>query len=228
MKLRSIALGGLLGAGLLMAGCSALEELLKANVIYTVNGTGNDVTFTVTGDAAEVVADKNASMHLLTGSDSYDVAYTPNIVLTPATFAAGSVYMYAATTCSNAPMGYLQHERNSNKVNFANLSEVDIPGGTGLIVITQADGVTTHTVTEAIGLCAITGVPSLDGLVLENNMTVSLDGGTSTAYTVTGITPELAAVGSLKVDVVIFDDGSMTVVPMASYDDLVAIGVNSL
>lgn len=230
MKLRSIALSALLGAGLLMSsGCSdILEDILEVNVVYTVNGTGGPVIFSVTGDVDTAVADKEYAPHLLTGHSTYDVAYAPNGGVATVSYPAGSVYMYAATTCAAA--GYLEHEVNANKVNFANLHPtLNIPGSSANIVITQADGVTKHTMTDDIGLCSINGAPSLGGIVFENDMTISLDGGTTTAYTVTGIDPDLVALGDrLKVDIVLFDDGSMTVVPMAGYDELISIGAGSL
>ena len=231
MKLRSIALSGLLGAGLLMtSGCSEdiIEDILKANVIYTVNGTVSDVTFTVTGDTDAFVASKEYAPHLLTGHSDYAVSYTPNTGLVPISFPHGSVYMYAAANCTLAASGYLQHEVNANKVNFVNLSETNLPGGTGLIVITQADG-TEHTVTEDIGLCSINGAASLNGVVLENDMNISIDGGSTTLYTVTGMDPDLIALGDkLKIDVVLFEDGTMNIVPMVGYDDLLTIGVGAL
>ena len=230
MKLRSIALAGLLSAGLLMtSGCTEdlIEDILKVNVIYTLNARGEQVTFTVTGDTDTPVQDQEYAPHLLTGHSDYAVSYTPGAPV-PISFPYGSVYMYAAANCSLAANGYLQHEVNANKVNFVNLSEVNLPGSSSLIVITQADGVTTHTVAEDIGLCSVNGASSLDGVVFENDMTISLDGGTTTAYTVTGMDPDLIALGDrLKIDVVLFD-GNMTVVPMVGYDDLLAIGVGAL
>ena len=230
MKLRSIVLAGFLGAGLLMtSGCSdILEDILEVNVVYTVNGTGASVVFSVTGDTDTDVLDKEYAPHLLTGHSNYDVSYVPNGGVAIVSYPAGSVYMYAATTCTGT--GYLEHEVNANKVNFANLHPtLDIPGSSANIVITQADGITTHAMTDDIGSCSINGAPSLGGIVFENNMTISLDGGTTTAYTVTGIDPDLVALGDrLKVDIVLFDDGSMTVVPMAGYDELVSIGAGAL
>ena len=224
MKLRSIALSGLLGAGLLItSGCTEdiIEDILKANVIYTVNGTVDSVVFAVTGDSDTTPVESQAyTPHLLTGSSNYDVSYTG---ITPVAFPYGSVYTYIATNC--AAEGYLQHEINANKVNFVNISGGDIPGNTNSIVITQADG-TEHNVTEPIGDCGITGVTSLDGMVFEQDMNVSIGG--TVVYTVPELDPGLAALGSsLHVDIVLFD-GNMTVVPMLGYDDLLAIGVGAL
>ena len=232
MKLRSIALAGLLGTGLLMtSGCGTSDltgfvgDLLQQNVVYTVNGYGSDVNFTV-GSDSQIVADKSYATNLLTGSSSYAVSYTPNNGITPVSFADGSTYIYTATTCTSA--GHLEHEVNTNKVNVINLSSSIISADSNTIVITQADG-TEHNVTEAIGGCAVTSVASLNTVVFENDMNISLDGGNTVAYTVTGVDPDMIALGnSLKVDIVIFSDKNMTVVPMAGYDDLVAAGAGAL
>lgn len=234
MKLRSIALSGLLGAGLLMtSGCGTddvtdlVGDLLQQNVVYTVNGTGGDVTFTV-GTESNLVVDKAYNADLLTGSDSYAVSYTPNGGLTPVSFNEGSTYIYAATTCTGA--GQLNHEVNANKVNIVNLSTEITPGEVTSIVITQADGITTHDVTEIVGGCAVTGVPSLNGVVIENemNIKVTVNGEVIQDYTVTEIDPDLIALGNtLKVDVIIFDDNTLSAIPIAGYDDLVAVGTQA-
>ena len=232
MKLRSIALAGLLGTGLLMtSGCGTddvtdlVGDLIKQNVVYTLNGTSGPVTFTVTGDTDTEVLSQEYAPHVLTGSSTYDVSYSggPNV-----SFPDGSVYLYAATTCSTAS-GALSHEVNANKVNIVNLSETDIvPGVDTSIVVTQVNG-TTHSITETVGKCSVAGVPSLNSVVLENdmNITVTSNGIVLTNYTVTGIDPDLIALGNtVKVDVVLFNDNTVTAVPMAGYDDLIAIAAN--
>ena len=236
MKLRSIAMSGLLGAGLLMmSGCSAEDvadlvgDVLNQNVIYTVNGTDISVTFSVTGATDTEVADRNFTAHLLTGHDNYDVIYTPSGGVDPKSFPAGSVYMYTATTCD--ALGYLQHEVNANKVNFVNLSANEISTSNTRIVVTQADGVTEHTLDENLSGCQVTAAPSLDGMVLENDMNIKITNGPVTLfdYTVTGLDPDLVAIQDrIKVELIIFDDMTMTIVPMVGYDDLVAIGTGAL
>jgi len=153
----------------------------------------------------------------------------------PVSFASGSVYMYAATPCATAS-GYLQHEINANKVNVVNTTDFDIDPAAMQIVITQKDG-TEHTVTETILQCDITPTPSLEGFVLENDMNVTVTiSGIPLTQTITGLDPEVIAIGNtLKVDIVVFEKvvgpvtaATFTIVPMAGYDDLVAIGAGSL
>ena len=234
MKLRSIALAGLLGAGLLMtSGCNeddvldAVGDLLQQNVVYTVNGTGGDVTFTV-GSESTLVADKAFNADLLTGSDSYAVSYTPNNGLIPVSFDEGSTYIYAATTCTSA--GQLNHEVNTNKVNIINLSNTEIvPGDTTTILITQADGTTQHEISETVTGCSVIGTPSLNNVVIEDGMNIKVivNNALTQEYTVTGIDPDLIALGNtLKVDIIIFEDNTLGVVPMATYDDLVVVGTS--
>lgn len=242
MKLRSIALAGLLSSGVLMtSGCGTgdltgfVGDVLQQNVVYTVNGTGGPVTFSVTGAADTLVEDQNFTANLLTGYDNYSVTYSPNGGIDPKTFPAGSTYMYTATTCD--ALGYLQHEIKANKVTFVNTAIYALAPADLQIVITQTDG-TQHTVTETIGACGITSALSLDGVVLENdmNITVNADGLPPITETITGLDPELLAIGNnLKVDIVIFEKtilglpaAGFTVVPMAGYDDLAAIGVGAL
>jgi hypothetical protein len=206
---------------------AVIADIVQENVIFTVNGAGKSVTFSLTGYTPELLNDRNVSAHLLAGYDSYEVSYDPadgknNAVL----FEGGSVYLYAAATCE-AETGELNHEVNTNKVNIVNLSATDyLPSSSTSIVVTQADMTTTHSVTETVGKCAVTGTSSLNGVVVENGMTitVTLNGVTDINYTVSGVDAALIALGdTLKADVVIFDDNSIMLVPMAGYDDLLAI-----
>ena len=61
-------------------------------------------------------------------------------------------------------------------------------------------------------------------------MNIKITGATvNVDYTVTGLDPDLVAIQDrIKLDLVIFDDYTMTVVPMVGYDDLLAIGVGAL
>ena len=122
-----------------------------------------------------------------------------------------------------------ESEQVKKEVVQFNLSETDIvPGTNTSIVVTQVDG-TTHSITETVGKCSVAGVPSLNSVVLENdmNITVTSNGIVLTNYTVTGIDPDLIALGNtVKVDVVLFNDNTVTAVPMAGYDDLIAIAAN--
>jgi len=80
MKLRTIALASLLGAGLLMtSGCGdvedAIADALKVNVVHLANGATNEVEFTIAGDK-ELVAAQKSKMFILTGENSYIVNNT--------------------------------------------------------------------------------------------------------------------------------------------------------
>ena len=199
----------------------------QTNVIYTVNGRGQDVVFSVTGDLDDRVTDKNVSLHLLNGYDRYEVSYAPNNNdSTTAVFLGGGVYLYAATHCTS-PQGELHHTIGAHKFSIVNLgSNSYLPSAATSLVVTQSDGVTAYEVTENINACSISETGSLDNVTIENGMNITLtrNGSVDINYTFSNIDPELLLLGDkLKLDIIIYDTSTLSIVPIADYDNLLRI-----
>jgi len=216
MKLRSIALAGLLGTGLLMSsGCSledTLQDILKTNVVYTTNGTTVSGTFSATNATDQVVASNSFTVFPLAGDDTTTVTFNG---ASDASFAYGNIHHYIATTCN--ANGYLAHTADATKMHIVNLT-----GNTydaNKIIIKQADG-TTLTSSAAYNPCTIGAASDFNNIVIENGMSFSTDGGGS--YTnISDIDSDyLAIANNIKFDMVIFADSTGVLVPMAGYDDL--------
>lgn len=219
---------------LLLSACSSDDSSKKSSVtspqesvIYLVNGRGESLTFSITDQPDTVVANRAEATRMVTGVDRYEVSYQPdNSDSTTALFSADSVYLYAATHCSS-PQGALHHEISTHKVTLVNLGDIQYrQSPTSSVIITQADKSTTHQLTETIAPCTITPTASLDSVQIENGMNILMtrNGVVDINYTVSGLDTELLALGDkLKLDIVIFDQTHLMVVPMTDYDDLVAV-----
>jgi len=224
MKLRSIALAGLLGVGLLTTtGCfdeDDVIEALKLNVIYTTNGTASPVLFKVNSDE-ETVDAKEFFGFTMGGSNSYSVSYNGS---SETSLTHGGIYNYVATTCHAD--GYLSHQANATKAHVVNLTGGPLNANAIVVRPKGTTGSSDVTSSEIAGNCAITGISAFNNVVIENDMNVSTDGG-STWTTITGIDADYIAIANnLKFDIVVFGTNDITLVPMAGYDELLDIAAN--
>ena len=222
MKLRSIALAGLLGTGMLMTtGCDLLdevEEALKSNVIYTTNGTTSTVTFSVTEGADEAVLPMEFAAYPLLGEDNYEVTYNG---AASKSFPAGDIHHYVATDC-NAD-GYLAHTASATKVHVVNLT--DTAYESGAVQIKQVDG-TVVNAAAAAPACSITAITAFDTITLENGMSVSQDGGV-TWKVIDDIDQEYIDIANkVKFDLV-SNITETTAVPMVGYEELIDAGLDA-
>ena len=97
MKLRAIALAGLLGAGLLMtSGCEEVEDVvadaLKVNVIHIANGATKEVEFNIDSDK-KLIPEQKSKMYVVDGEDTYNVNNTA--VDASRDFSKDSAHLYA-------------------------------------------------------------------------------------------------------------------------------------
>lgn len=130
MKLRSIALAGLLGGALLMtSGCSsddvldAVNDVLKVNVIHVANAN-DGVNFTVDG-TDEVVSKDSSKMFIVEGKDSYTVSNGVNN--SPEDFAKDSAHLYAL--CNNGSVLTDTATGGVREIEVLNLSAAPINAG---------------------------------------------------------------------------------------------------
>ena len=219
MKLRSIALAGLLGAGLLMtSGCTeddvidAIKDALHVNVVYAVNGiAGTTVTFSATDQTDVPVVYKSFTAFPLAGQSSYTVSYNGG---SAATINSDGIHLYVATSCN--ANGYLQSSEDANRVQVVNLTTAPLVGSN--IVVQTSQG--TVSGSTSVNPCTVGSISDFNNIVIENDMNISLDGGT-TYTSITGIDANyLAIANNVKFDIVVFEDNNISLVPMAGYDDL--------
>ena len=153
MKLRSIALAGLLGSGLLMtSGCGtddiidAINDALKVNVIHVANANSG-VNFTVDG-VDEVVSQDSNKMFVVEGKDTYTVSNGVNN--SPADFAKDSAHLYAL--CENGSVLTDTATGGVREIEVLNLSNTVIDAGTG-----QTLAVTVFNGTEVLATMNLSG-----------------------------------------------------------------------
>ena len=223
MKLRSIALAGLLGASLVMtSGCDKddVDDFLSANVIYTVNGINSQVTFSVTSDGTSSSSYKKVVPHVLAGERIYTVSY--NNGTGTHEFAHGSVYTYTSTNdCGTTK--YLAHEVDAERVNIINLG-TPLNSSDSYVEVFDSQGNSIAKSTESIGKCTVGAVASLKSIKVENDMTinVTINGVVTDTYKLTDLNSKLLSLAnSIKVDIVLLADGSATLVALAGYDELI-------
>jgi len=237
MKLRSIALAGLLGAGLIMtSGCTeddvkdAITDITKANVVYAVNGYTDSTDITVGGTVYPVTA-YNLEAVPLTGDAQTAVSYTKNSNTSDEShFDYGNAHMYIATDNSNCSQaGSLFYVRDSStgtgKVEVFNLTlsdydatqetvKVHINGGTvneRVVAITATN--------SAVASCQkVAATQTLADLNMQvgDTVAVEVNGQTSSAYTIEDNIPT-----NVDIDLVVFSNDNGVFVPLIKWDDLI-------
>lgn len=200
----------------MLSGCNVVDEIksiLKTNVVYVVNATAGDITIDVSKKTSSLVKSMNleATFYPLTGEDSYDVSYND---AHNTNFSAGSVYLYAATTCNNK--GYLRDKVDANRVHIVNLSGQAFNGE---ILVTDTAG-NEFVISENISTCNVVSTSQANGMKIGNGMKLKLSTNPNSLI-VKGISPKVEALAqSVKVDFIIYPNNTATLVPMAGYDDL--------
>ena len=225
MKLRSIALVGLLGAGLLMtSGCGeddvidAVNDALKANVIHVANANSS-VDFTVDG-VAEVVDQNSSQMFVVEGKDSYDVSYGVNT--SQVSFPKDSAHLYAL--CASGLVIIDSATGSPRQIDIINLSGTDITNGGSVTVILKRSGLTdvTATVTQS-DACSKQALTFSDSFALSEITGVEVNG---LAYVIPpydqDVEDVLTDLNSVDFDIVVFDPlaGKGTIVPLATAVEL--------
>ena len=236
MKLRSIALAGLLGTGLIMtSGCGtddvvdAINDLVKPNVVYVVNGFSSGITAHANGESS-MISSNGMEPFALTGSGNTDVYYEVGANSSEHTsLAYGNAHLYVATpVCS--PVNGL------GKI-------TDVSTGTGIVELVNATGsaltadstntVTVHvknnstTVDHVLALQSGTTVAACSkatstttiaglGIVQGSIVSVTIGSTTSSTYTVTDNVPT-----TVDVDIVYLGSDNAVAVPLVKWDDLI-------
>ena len=219
--MKSLLLAALLAlsGSFFMSGCSVEDEVnkivedgLKPNVIYVVNGTAGSVNVAVTGEESRYIASENlkAQVYALSGSSNYTVSYNGGH---SKSFAYGGTYLYAATNCNAS--GYVSDIVGSSRVHVVNLTGATF---TDTIQVQDANG-QYYTITDDAGACQATATHQFDDVVVGNGMRVKI--GSGNWETITGIPSQVTALAnSVKLDVVVYSTSTGTIVPMAGYEDL--------
>ncbi len=202
-----------------LGGCSVedtvkdiVENELKPNVIYVVNGTAGTINVAVTGKNTRNVASQNfeAVSYVLTKSSTYTVSYDGGH---SKGFSWGSTYLYAATNCNTN--GYISDEVDKNRVHVVNLTGETF---TDTIQVIDANG-DRYIITDDAPACRATTSNQLDNVVVGNGMQVKI--GDGDWETLPDIPEDLVSLAnSVKVDVIVYSTTTGTIVPMAGYEDL--------
>ena len=232
MKLRSIALAGLLGSVLLMtSGCSkddvtdAVNNALKTNVIHVANGTGNVLTYSIEGELDSNSQDVNShesKMFFTEGQDVYTVSNSLNN--TPKDFAKDKAHLYAQCAVSGDVLTDTATP-SPRQIEIINLSDAEITSG-GSVTVTLYDkndvDIKHDTLNNTLAVCARATL-DLDGVALKNVKTVEIN---DVNYTVPdydqNVIDALDSLNDVDFDIVVFDAATNkgTIVPLATAAEL--------
>ena len=202
MKLRSIALAGLLGAGLLMtSGCNEddVKDLLpKIASVNVVNGTAGNLDVTVDGTEKPVSSYGTFTGFSSTTTDStVDISFPGN----PSTaVSTGDIHVVGINTaCADI---YIDDKIDDKKIRVMNLSNSSITAST--IEITNTNG-TSITLPSDVGSCKI--VSTYTGSIL-GIWTIKVNGAQ------VGSSVDISTSLIAGVELVIYDNSTATVIPI--------------
>jgi len=237
MKLRSIALASLLGAGLLMStGCTeddvkdAVNDLVKPNAVYVVNAHGTDAITAHADSESKPVANGDMEIFALAGQGNTDVYYTVGSNDSEHTsLAYGNAHLYVASDICNVGTN-----------GFGKIT--DVSSGQGIVKLVNATNAaltadSTNTVTvhvtnngttddidlvlesgTTVASCAkatsTTKISDL-GIVQGSVISVTIGSTTSDPYTVEDNVPT-----TVDVDIVYLGNENAVAVPLVKWDDL--------
>ena len=232
MKLRSIALASLLGAGLLMtSGCgtddvkNAINDIAKPNVVYVVNGYDANITAYADSDSALL---QNAQMKVfaLTGSSTTDVYYKIGQNASGhSSLAYGNAYLYVASpTCNVTTNGFgtmMDTSSGTGVVELVNATSGAYTASTTNSITVNVNG-NPHVITLASGTSvagcskASTSLKISDlNITKGSKVSVTIGGTTSKEYKVKDAVPT-----TVDVDVVYLGGEKGVAVPLVKFDDL--------
>lgn len=213
MKLRSIALAGLLGAGLVMtSGCGKddVKDILNINTsaVYAVNDLSGDINVTVKDEQKTVESMGIAKVFPTTSQDdklnvSYDDGASTDLGSTQLN--NDGIHVYAATQC-DPTKEFLVDTYDGKKVRVMNLTGAAIDKGN--VVVTH-DGVPV-TIPENAAPCAVTSTFTDD---TRGIWSVTVDG---EAY------PDVNLTKNIGFEIVVYSTAPNvgTIVPLVGFDDI--------
>ena len=237
MKLRSIALAGLLGAGMLMtSGCTeddikdAINDLLKPNVVYVVNVYGAEITAHADSDSDTVANKKMKVFALSDEGDTTDVYYeVGNNSSAHSALAYGNAHLYVASSSCNLTngMGFVTDvSTGAGIVELVNATNAPLTAdSTNTVTVHVTNGTTTTdtdltlqngTTVAACGKATSTVTIGSLGIVQGSVVSVTIGSTTSDPYTVTDDVPT-----SVDVDIVYLGGEDAVAVPLVKWDDLI-------
>jgi len=236
MKLRSIALAGLLGGGLLMtSGCGsddvvdAINDLVKPNVVYVVNGFSSDITAHADTDAS-TLQPNDMKPFALTGDGNTDVYYEVGANSSEhSSLPYGNAHLYVATPTCNAVNGLGKITDVSTGTGIVELvnatdSELTANATNTVTVHVTNNGVTKHydlslQVGEKVAACSkATSTVKIEdlGIVQGSIVMVTINNTASDPYTVEDNVPT-----TVDVDIVYLGGENAVAVPLVKWDDLI-------
>lgn len=230
MKLRSVALAGLLGTGILMtSGCGtedivdAFNTALKTNVIHLANARDIQVDFTIDGNSNLVNA-QSSQMAVVTGNDNYVVTNTTFDSV--ATFPKDSAHLYAL--CSADSVITDSATTGAREIEVINLSATAIDAGIGqTVTVTLYDDANNTLATASLAGQTLAGcsreVLPISNFALSAVKTVEVN---DVNYTIPAYSADVEAklteLNDVDFDIVVFDAAAQkgTIVPLATATEL--------
>ncbi len=235
MKLRSIILAGLLGGTLLMtSGCGSddvkdlVNKLAKPNVVYVVNGYGDNIVAHADSDT-KTIAPSKLHAFALTGDDKTSVSYefggSPSATTK---FNYGNAHMLVASECGTLTNGLgqlIDSSTGTGQVEVFNVtgSPHDIATDTITIIVNGTRTDLTASTSEIADCGRVVALENMGALNIAKGSAVQVEIGGNTypdpAYVVKDDIPS-----NVDISIVVrADTGAETeavFVPLIKWDDL--------
>ena len=222
MKLHTITVASLLGAGLLItSGCTKddlekeIEKIAKVNMVYVINTLDTDIIVHVTGMKDTLtVKPSQVALVPLTGEEANKVYYkTGSYTSKTANYQYGSAYAFVSTKCNGT--GYIQDSTSGKGIiKIVNATNTDVIQGTS-IIITDAHG--SHVeFTNAATRCSVTdsGLSSSKlNIKKGDEVKIDINGHENT------VKSPIDAPNGIDIDIILMDNNKTALAPLATYDD---------
>ena len=234
MKLRTIALAGLLGTGLMMtSGCGSVEDAiadaLRINVVHVANGATNQVEFDIEGELdsnSQLVDAQKSKMFIVSGQDTYTV--NNKAVDAPRNFAKDSAHLYALCADDRGVMTD-SATGGTREIEVFNLSTQTIGTSAAPLNITlygaQNNVLATATAASSVGNCNKESVTFNNPFDLVDVKKVGLNDINITVPEYDAdVQSKIDSLNDVDFDIVIFDanisNPKGTIVPLATAKEL--------
>ena len=232
MKLRSIVLAGLLGSTLLMmSGCGSddvkdlVNKLAKPNVVYVVNGYGEDIVAHADSDT-KIIDPSKLHAFALTGDDTTSVSYDFGGSTSATTeFEYGNAHMLVASHCGTLTNGLGQltdFSTGTGQVEVFNVtgSSHDITTNTITIIVDGTSTELTASSSEIADCGRVVANQLIGDLNIVKGSKVQVKIGDSLAYPVPAYEVKVDVPSNVDISIVARTSTEAVFVPLIKWDDL--------
>lgn len=198
----------------LFLGCidDIIDDIFKESDVTVVNAFSEILEIDVNKKSRDLYP-HYAETYELTGRNQYRVVYNGAEEIK---LSKNKNHIYYATSCSE--LGYLTHTVETHEINIVNLSDLDISEISNTLTIHYDKKA--HIIKNILAPCTITHIKSLDDFVYSNDLQISMAGGSVESLDMNDVVhtqhdelyPHL-----VSLDVIIFDDYTLKLIPVFSY-----------